>query len=316
MGHHHLPIPAALSALLLLAGASPALAEGQGALPDVLIQAEQKKPVSREKPPLALEVKEEAPFEALLDTEQELRLRLPAEMAKSTHFVTGLSASPHVAVPSSNRIVLAWKGEPARVFRPAEELAKVYKEKEVKAAGQKAAWQLVVVDSAGRPFRKYGGQGLPPERLEFDGKSDEGRWLGVGQAYTAVIDYKDPAGRPHTAMERPFALLGLSVQSGAGYVISLAPRALLDPEKGGLSDRGASLLREAAVLIERYHPGLSVEVAARLSSTDPAAAKSAAEACAGELAKRLRLPPGTLSAKAETGTPDLESRVDLSVLNR
>src|SRR5262245_18569256 len=115
MGNHHLPIPIKIALALLLAaklGLRPALAAGdKGSLPDILIQAEEKQVIQRNKPPLGLQVKEEAPSQSLLQTDDEVRLKMPTEVTRLTRFVTNTWVSPHTALPTSNYIVLAGKGE-------------------------------------------------------------------------------------------------------------------------------------------------------------------------------------------------------------
>lgn len=316
MGYRYFPIQAQIALLLLTA--IPALADDKGTLPDILIQAEEKRPIQRTKPAMQFPVKEEEPLEDLLQTEDEVRLKMPSEVSQATRFVTNTWNSVHVAIPDGNFIILAWKGEPAHVFRPLEELSKVYKEKENKELS-KAHWELLVVDSAGKPFRKYSGSGLPPEKLEFDGKSDEGNWVRVGLAYTAVLTYQDPQGHSHTALGRTFALAGLSRQQPNGNIlIALAAKQLFDADKGPdkLSERGAKLLAEASQLIERHHPGLGISVSARLSRPDPGWVQTAADTCAQELARRLIVAPGSIKAVGQAGTKDLEERVDIVVGDR
>lgn len=344
MGHHHVPFQIKISVLALLL-AAPAFGAG-GSLPDVLIQADEKRPVPREKPPLVMEVKEDGPLDEVLKTEEELYRRIPAEVAESTKFTTGIWKSPHVAIPSSNWIVLTWKGEPAHVFYPAKDLDEIYKpgsgKSRPKAAKKKkkkrrkkdrkraalspaeqnkreveVGWDFVVVDAAGRVFRKFTGEGDPPESLEFDGKSDEGKWLKVGQVYQGVLTYRDPNGRSHTAMGKPFALAGLSIQKSNGYVISLAAQTMFSEDRRGkITGEGGKLLKEAAQIIQRHHAGLSLEVDAFLSWDEARPVEKAAKACASELARRLLVPDERVAAKPHPGTPDLEQRVDLNILNR
>lgn len=303
------------TALFLLL-AAPGFAADQGVLPDVLIQAEEKRPVAREKPPLELKVKEDGPLESALKTEDEVRFRIPSEVAKSTAFAPGVSNSPLVAVPSSNWILLPWKGEIARTFKPLKDLAAVHPE--AVKDGKGGSWALIVADSGGKVFRKFAGEGLPPAALDFDGKSDGGAWLRAGQAYTPVLTYIDSAKRSRTAVGKPFALAGLGLQEAGGTVISLATRLLFSREAGTpvLSKQGSLLIREAAQLVQRHYPGLNIQVAVYHSRKDPAWVQSAAQACAGELARRLLLKGDAVAVKASAGASDLDERVDVVVLNR
>lgn len=295
---------------------SVAHAADQGVLPDVLIQAEEKRPVAREKPPLEIAVKEDAPLESALKTEDEVRLRIPSEVAQSTAFVPGVSNSPLVAVPSTNWILLPWKGEIARTFKPLKDLAAVHPES-VKD-GKGGRWELIVADSSGKVFRKFAGEGLPPATLDFDGKSDGGAWLRAGQAYTPVLTYIDSNRRSRTAVGKPFALAGLALQDAGGTVISLATRLLFSKEPGSpvLSRQGSLLLREAAQLVQRHYPGLNLQVAVYHSRKDTAWVQAAAQACAAELARRLLLKGDAVAVKAAAGASDLDERVDVVVLHR
>lgn len=325
MGNHHFPIPSQMtrilvSSVLLIANAlSPLIAaEEKGALPDILIQAEQKRPIQRTKPPMEFPVKEEESVESLLKTEDEFRLRMPSEVSENTRFVTNVWNSPYVTLPLSNYIVLAWKGEPAHVFQPLAALSKVYVEKNLKEAKDKARWELLVIDSAGKEFRKFADKGLPPDTLPFDGKSNEGAWMRVGLAYTAVLNYTDTEQHVHTALGRPFALAGLAVQlPNKNKLISLAAKPLFDTDKGPeqLSERGTIVLQEAAQLIARYDLGVGLALSANLSKPDPALAKSAVETCAKELSRELLLAPGSIKTQGNSGTPDLEERVDIAIGN-
>lgn len=321
MGNHHVPVPAQVSAFLAaaLALAAPAgAAVASGALPDVLIQAEERRPVSGEKPDLELQLKDEAALEEVLKTEEELRRKIPTEVAEAARFVPSLAESPFAAAPAGRSVVLAWKGEPARVFFPLEELSKVHKEAAKGRKGDAARWEWVVADGAGAVFRRYSGEGLPPERLEFDGHGDGGGWLRVGQAYTGVLHFTGADGRSRTAVARPFALAGLAVAGAqGGHVLTLASKALFGGERlrPKLTPEGKALLEEAAVAIQRYHAGLSLEVHAYLGA-ETAAAREAAAACAEALRGRLILAKGAVEASAHAGASDLEERVEIRVLNR
>lgn len=307
--------------LIVLAGAAWASEEkaaDKGAVPDVVIQAEHDQTVKRDKPLLEMNLKDEAPLEGLLKTEEDIQRRLPSEVARSTPSVAALSNSPYVAAPSTNLIYLLWKGEPVRVFSPAKDLAEIYKDRDAKAAATKARWDLVIADAAGGVFRKFSAAGLPAEKVVFDGKGDDGRWLKVGQVYTSVLTYTDAESRVHTVMGRSFSLQGLAVQRDDGFAIDLDPQSLFEADAAPLkpSEHGLKLLREAAQLIQRYHPGLSLDVSAHFSRAEPAAAQQGAEACAKEIARLLALGPKAVAARGAAGTADLERRVEIHVLNR
>lgn len=307
MGNHHLPLPAYLIVLL----ASPAWSAdaSSGAVPDVVISAEDKRPMAREKPPVELPLKLEQPLQEDVESDDGVRARVPSDLSKTTAFAPGLSQSPLAASPSSNWIVAASRGESVRVLFPRREL------KAVGASFSKSgSWELVVADSQGKAFRRYAGEGEPPEQLEFDGRGDAGDWLTVGHAYTPVLSYKLD-GRARTAMGRPFALAGLSLAEPRA--IRLAPRVLFGagaaPE---LTPEGKALLREASQLVQRHHPGIDLELNVRLVRGDPAYSKAAGELCVKELARSLLVKPEAIALKLAPGTPDLQERVELAAVVR
>ncbi len=326
MGFDHIPIPSQLRRTLLATVlAAPAFGveapqeKKEGALPDVLIEAEHKRPVRRQKPPLDLSLKEDAPLESVLKTEEEAKTRLPMEIAQSTAYAPGVSDSGALLLPSSHWIVSTWDKEPVRVFYPMQELLKVFAPAS-KEDRSKSKWRLIVVDGAGKAFKGFEGPGLPPERLEFEGKGDNGDWVRPGQAYTGVLTFQDGAGRSHTAMGKPFAILGLGLLAPSGQpLLSLAARGLFQDkgmEAPKLSEHGRQLLLEAAGIVARRHPGLGLEVAARLSRGESAQVQAAADLCAGFLAKSLLRPAAAVAAKSYPATSDLEERVEILILNR
>jgi len=305
MGNHHLPLSSYLIAVL--ATAAQAADAPSGVVPDVVIQAEDRRPVMREKPAIDLPLKLDQPLQEDVDSDDGVRARLPSDLSKTTAFAPGLSQSPLSASPSSNWIVAASRGEPVRVLFPRRELQAV--EASFAKGGK---WEVVVADSEGKAFRKYSGEGVPPEQLEFDGRDDAGQWLAVGHAYTPVLTYRDDV-RVRTAMGKSFALAGLSLESPRA--IWLAPRALFAPSASPeLSPEGKTILREASQLVQRHYPGIDLELTVRLVRNDPVFLKAAGELCVKELARHLLVKPEAIALKLAPGTPDLKERVELAAV--
>ncbi len=307
MGNHHLPLSAYL--IVTLAAAAQAADAPSGAVPDVVIQAEDRRPIAREKPAIDLPLKLDQPLQEDVDGDDNVRARLPSDLSKTTAFAPGLSQSPLSASPSSNWIIAASRGEPVRVLFPRREL------QAVEASFTKdGKWDVVVADSQGKAFRKFAGEGVPPEQLEFDGRDDAGQWLAVGHAYTPVLTYRDGV-RVRTAMGRAFALAGLSLD--APRAIWLSPRALFGAGAGPeLSPEGKAILREASQLVQRHHPGIELELTVRLVRNDPVFLKTAGDLCVKELARNLLIKPEAIALKLAPGTPDLKERVELAAIAR
>ena len=312
MGNHHLPLSAYLIAALSAsawAAAKEIPAASSGAVPDVVIQAEDRRPLTREKQPLDLSLKLDQPLQEDVDSDDGVRARLPSDLSQTTAFAPGLSQSPLSASPSSNWIVAASRGEPVRVLFPRRELQAVEA-----SFTKEGKWEVVVADSQGKAFRQFSGEGLPPEQLEFDGRDDAGEWLAVGHAYTPVLTYRDGV-RVRTAMGRSFALAGLSLETPRA--IWLAPRALFSPGASPeLSPEGKTILREASQLVQRHYPGIDLELTVRLVRNDPVFLKAAGELCVKELARNLLVKPEAIPLKLVPGTPDLKERVELTAVVR
>ncbi len=56
------------------------------------------------------------------------------------------------------------------------------------------SWRMEILDSSGKVFRTYEGQGAPPETLAWDGKGDQRQSLTSGQVYSARLWAADPLG--------------------------------------------------------------------------------------------------------------------------
>ncbi len=296
---------------------------GQGALPDVTIEAKEKKIIDRNKPAFEMSLKENSPLKPFLKVGKDVRYRLPDEIVRSMRYTTGLSTSPYALAPSTHWIFWAWKNEPAHTFHPLRDLAQAYGGKnpprEKGARGAKPSWELDVVDSAGGVFRKYSGDGLPPEDIAFDGRSSEGKWIDVGQSYSGVVNYWDSAGRPHTAAGSPFAIAGMGLKDPSGFILKLALRPMFDHGNQAspkLSKFGRALLREAAGIIQRFYPGYNFEVGAYSLDSDQQTVGDFSRLCAKALASRLLVPSGQVLARSFPGTPDLKERIEILVLNR
>lgn len=310
MGRHHLPIPFALTALAALARVASGAEADKGSIPDVVIQAEDRRPVVREKPALELPLKVDQPLEADVIGDDGVRDRVPADLNRTTAFAPGIAESPLSAAAPTNWIVAPWRGEEVRVLYPKKEL-----ESAGVATKKGGTWELVLADSLGKAFRKYSGEGPAPERLAFDGKADDGSWLAVGQAYTAVYTYRESEkARARTAMGRPFALAGLSLD--APRAVRLAPRALFSSSGSELTDEGKAILQEAAQHVRRHYPGLGLELTLNLGRNDPAWVKAAGEACVKELSTALMLPKDAIGLKTASGAADLKEAVELAVVAR
>ena len=105
MGNHHLPLPAYL--ILLLAAPARAADAPSGAVPDVVIQAEDRRPVTRAKPAIDLPLKLDQPLKEDVDGDDGVLARLPSDLSKTTAFVPGLSQPTHAKNGAQPRVATA-----------------------------------------------------------------------------------------------------------------------------------------------------------------------------------------------------------------
>ncbi len=267
---------------------------GQGVLPEVLIQAEHNKPLPLTKPPLNFEVKEDPPIETILKkTDRSLMNRLPSQILKSNVFKPEISISSKAVTPLYPWIIRPWTGEPIHVFHPQEILTGIHAFKDDRNERKKAVWELDVVDGAGKSIQHFSGSGLVPKRLPFDGKGKDGKWVEVGETYMGVLKNTDSKGRIHTAYGRPFKIAGLSLKNPSSFVIDLDAGVLFSTSSATLrlSSFGAELIKDASQLLQRYYPGFSVKVSLLTERLNPLELKEAVSLCADKIAKRLIIAP-------------------------
>lgn len=288
----------------------------QGALPEVLIEAEHNKPLSLEKPPLDFQVEENEPVETLLQkTDRSLMDKLPTEIIQSNAFKPEVSVSSKVVVPIEDWIVRPWKGEPAHIFHLQKILSQIHAFKDNRSERKKSSWELEVADNEGKAFRRFSGRGLVPKKLFFDGRSDEGKWLQVGEVYMGVLRLSDSGGHIHTAYSQPFKLAGLSVKESHGFRIALDERVLFSSStaRPRLSSFGRELLSEAAQLVERYYPGFSLEAELDDRNHDQAWLHSAVLLCTKNLARRLLRPSADIAARWNSQASATQGSLNLLV---
>ena len=81
-----------------------------------------------------------------------------------------------------------------QVFSPTGEKATTKISLNAHTKYQPDSWTLVVVDKSGSEVRRFGGPGLPPPHVQWDGKDETGMPLADG-SYAYHLEVKDKAGR-------------------------------------------------------------------------------------------------------------------------
>jgi hypothetical protein len=291
--------------------AAEPVAAKAGQLEEVVIKADEADGLSSGKPPL------DVPF----DPYESLRPALAPDEALL------LAESPALAGwgrtrPDrlrNERLLQPWNDLLSDVseieFSPRADLAGALGPASAPKGLKQWAWSLSVVDEEGKPIRRFEGAGQPPEKIVWDGVSDQGERIRAGHAYSAVYKVSQSTATSRTVMGQRIHFEGLVHPAGEGRLIGLDSSALFGSNRQNkeLSPKGRSLLRAAADSVRRH--GFGQPLLLRALAPDSAAADTQAAKAKAYLAAELGLPPEKIVTEASVAAPS-EQRLDLLVGGR
>lgn len=134
-----------------------------------------------------------------------------------------------------------------------------------------ASWRLQVLESSGRLFYSVGGDGPPPARLEWDGRSGEGTTVESAREYELLLTVTDRLGREATRTGKVLIDI-LVVRDGDRYRIRLPTIEFLpdsdavDPLTGAeILEQNRVVLTKLAEILRRF-PGYSIVVEGHANS--------------------------------------------------
>ncbi len=195
---------------------------------------------------------------------------------------------PHYWLPEMSR-------EPVATFYPEE------------AEGHKVRdWKLVITDFRGSQFREFTGGGTPPQKLEWDGRGDDGTILEPGYPYSYVFSLTDKGTNTYNHAGVSFRVPGLDYHDGGNRHLELAGDELFSRFESELGDTGRDWLTRASDVI-REHPYSPVRV--YVLAEDLGLAEDRADAVASFLASSMIVPREQIETEAEQ-RPDLRSELD------
>lgn len=324
MGNYNFPIFTKINSLKLLAvGICIALvgittragSREKGELPEVIIEGEEVLELKSTKPHLEIPIEQNREILESLKTEEEILLKKPSGWEKQPQdSLPELTKSTQVIIPFTHHI----RDEEVCIFYPLRDLQATFKEPDPKRAKELASWELIVADESGETFRKYSGQGLPPETILFDGRDKNGKVLKVGYPYSTILRYYDATGSLHTFVRNPFTISGFAHQEPEGFFISLdfrmlyrSPPILL--EKHEFSDFGGELLQEASDWIKKHFFTFPINVI--VYCRNKTIAEITAKEISGELARMLVRSGAEIFCQGEISEKSLE-RLEIIVNNR
>lgn len=301
--------------LALMMVTTLSIAKEESELPEVVIKGEDVLKLKSTKPRLEIPLEQNRPLLENLKTEKEILLKKPSGWEKQTYdSLPELTESPQVIIPRTHHL----RGEKICSFHPLMDLQSIFKEPNPKKAKKLARWELMIADDSGQTFRKYAGQGLPPETISFDGLDENGKVLEVGYSYSTILRYYDSAGKLHTAVGNPFVIPALAHQEPKGFFINLEFKMLYQSpptlfEKREFSNFGKELLQETADWIKKYYFTFPVNVI--VHSKNKAIAEITAKEISEELANLLLRLKEEITYTGKIGTLSLE-KVEIVITNR
>ena len=89
----------------------------------------------------------------------------------------------------------------AEVFSPTGDKATTQISLNARTKGEPDSWKLNLVDKSGTVVRSFGGPGLPPSHVQWDGKNESGLPVADGY-YSYTLEVKDKVGRVLTGTTR------------------------------------------------------------------------------------------------------------------
>lgn len=278
---------------------------------EVVIRGEGGRKLKVSKPPLSIEVD---PFESIrksLGADQALLL------AESPLAVVWRRTHPEFL--RNSRVVKPWlttfSERPGIVFTPLAQLGEVLQRRLTPKESRGYQWSLTIADEEGKVFQHYEGSGSPPAELTWSGQNEQGEWIQAGSAYSPVYMFTDPGGTPYTRVGKPLRFKGIIHQERTGLHVSLDSAVLFGRTKTGsrLTAEGSSLVRSAADLVKRRHPGVPI----RLESYANTKSLAEQQALAVEhmLIQELMILPQDVSIDSMRA-PYTGQRMEIILLNR
>ncbi|RKY95979.1 MAG: hypothetical protein DRQ06_02515 [Candidatus Hydrothermota bacterium] len=120
-------------------------------------------------------------------------------------------------------------------------------------------WRLRIIDPAGTPVKTLRGKGRPPDRLEWNGLTDDGKLLEIGTPYACMLDLmgKDTV----TLILEHINVPAFAFRRGNEIIVRIDASRAYDPELLRLTPWGRDVLREILNLArEEYVRGVDIAV--------------------------------------------------------
>lgn len=170
-------------------------------------------------------------------------------------------------------------------------------------------WRLDITDFKGSTFKSFTGKGGAPDKLEWDGRGDNGEILQAGYPYSYVFTQMDKGTNTYNHAGVSFRIPALDHRDHDARVLALAGDEIFNEFEPTFKPRGERWLTKATDLV-RQHPYSPVRV--YVVAETMALAQSRASAVADYLATSMILPREQIETDAEQ-RQDLKAELDGTV---
>lgn len=154
-----------------------------------------------------------------------------------------------------------------------------------------ATWELVVSNSLGETVRRVSRKGHPPAVMTWDGKTDDGDAITVGEVYGFVFNAYDAQGNQTRIPGTPQRINAISYPFENEWVVAVAADNIFKDGTAQLTDKAAARIDEAANIVkEKYKKEVVVYVYTEQEKLSTDRCRVMQE----EVARRVVLPQGAL----------------------
>lgn len=154
-----------------------------------------------------------------------------------------------------------------------------------------ATWELVVSNSLGETVRRVSRKGQPPAVMTWDGKTDAGDAITVGEVYGFVFNAYDAQGNQTRIPGTPQRINAISYPYENEWVVAVAADNLFKEGTAALTEKAAARIDEAVNIVkEKYKKEVVVYVYTEQEKLSTDRCRVMQE----EVARRMVLPQGAL----------------------
>ncbi|MEO0073229.1 MAG: FlgD immunoglobulin-like domain containing protein [candidate division WOR-3 bacterium] len=176
-----------------------------------------------------------------------------------------------------------------------------------------ATWELIISNSLGETVRRVNRRGQPPAVITWDGRTENGELVPVGDVYTFTFNAYDAQGNQTRIPGDPQRIGAVVTQQGDAWVVAIAADLIFNEGTALFSEQAPARIDEAANIVrERYRR----EVVVYIYSEQERLSADRCRAIQTELSRRLTMPQEALKVAPRFihGLSPKHSRIEIHIL--